>query len=39
MYDKTKKNTSDLMNSLIAEEEKAEREKQRRKEKKYRQKI
>lgn len=39
VYDKTKKNTSDLMNSLIAEEEKAEREKQRRKEKKYRQKI
>lgn len=39
VYDKTKKNTNDLMNSLIAEEEKAEREKQRRKEKKYRQKI
>lgn len=39
VYDKTSKNTSDLMDSLQAEEQKAEREKQKRKDKKYRQKI
>ena len=27
VYDKTKKNTNDLMNSLLAEEQKAEKEK------------